>query len=271
MSEPQQNEIRVTTKQYEYINFGHFGTPEEAIEEYNRLVALVQEKTSQVISNIRKHFEKVTTFTGEEILYDKASHTYTDLKGNILLGGSSYKKSLETPFDSDRIAPATAKKYGLNTETIKDMWARNNMMSQHLGTSFHLALEQYFKHRDNGTEREYHLPKHPFLREGVLTFPYITAGEVYPEIFVSDVKKRRVGQIDLLVMTGKKKCKIIDYKTDGDITKNDGKNIAGHFNQLSYYAHILMAFGYEVEGLELWNYTDKWTRYPSKVLPLVEK
>jgi ATP-dependent exoDNAse (exonuclease V) beta subunit len=83
---------------------------------------------------------------------------------------------------------------------------------------------------------------------------------------VSDVKTHRVGQIDLIVWTdrAKKQCYLVDYKSDAEIEKNLQK----HFNQMSFYADILKVFGYDVSQVVVWNYTDKWTKYESKVLPI---
>src|SRR5262249_1070679 len=116
--------------------------------------------------------------------------------------------------------------------------------------------------------KEYHLPSHPFLRKAVESFPLKDCNGL-PELFVSDVKNRRVGQIDLLnIINENSRIAIInDYKTDANITKN----IAGHFNQLSHYAHILMAHGWQIPELIIWNYTDSWTQITSPVLPLKSK
>lgn len=251
--------LRVPTKeQYAYIESEFEGTPEEAVAEYRRLTDLVQGKDDG--------FVKVETFTGETILWNAELHEYRSLDGRKLLSGSAYKKSLEKPFDLDRLAPLTAAKHGISEDTIRDMWKRNSEISSGLGTALHAAMEQWFRHRGNGTEKNYHLPKHPFLRQAVESFPLKDTLKAIPEIMVSDVATGRVGQIDLLVESGtrEKMGFIVDYKTDAEIAKN----VQGHFHQLSFYAHILMAKGWEIEGLEVWNYTDTWTKYESPVLDL---
>lgn len=249
-----------TQEQYAYVESEFEGTVEEALAEYTRITNLVKAKPSS--------FKKIETFTGETILYDAVNHRYTDLDGRTLIGGSTYKASLETPFDLDRIAGATAKKYEINEDDIRDMWKRNGEISSGFGTALHAAMEQWFRHRLHGTERNYHLPKHPLIRQIVETFPLKDCSAI-PEVFVSDVKNRRVGQIDLLVQDGDKEKEgfIIDYKSDAEVEKN----VSGHFNQLSYYAHILMAHGWTIHELQVWNYTDKWTRYTSQVLDLKVK
>ena len=249
--------LRIPTKeQYAYIEVQYEGTSEQAYAEYLRLTGLVQNGVSG--------FEKIKTFTGELVRYNAVDHIYTDMKGNRLMSGSTYKKSLEKPFDLDRIAPLTAKKHGVEEAHIRDMWKRNGEISSGLGTSLHQAMEQFFKHRENGTEKNYHLPKHPFLRKAVESFPLREATEAHPEIMVSDVKQLRVGQIDLLVVDEPMTGRIIDYKSDAEIEKH----INDHFNQLSWYAAILKAHGWNITGLEVWNYTDDWVCLHSPVLEL---
>jgi hypothetical protein len=84
----------------------------------------------------------------------------------------------------------------------------------------------------------YKEPKHPFLNKVLEDFP-LKKEKVLPELLVSDIKNKRVGQIDGLVVIGEKKGKLIDYKSDAEIKKNLPK----HFAQLSFYAEILQSFG----------------------------
>ncbi len=210
-------------------------------------------------------FREVTTFTGETIKYDEISHTYTDMKGNRLISGSEYKKAFDKPFDSEKIANMTGSKYGVPGATVAAMWKANSKISTTFGTAIHLAMEQYFKYRDSGTEKEYHMSKNIFLRHIVTTFPGKDL-DILPEVFVSHTASRKVGQIDGLVFVNReeRRLRVIDYKSDAEI----GKNLAGHYKQLSFYADILTNAGYIVEGLTVYNYTNEWTEYHSEVLPI---
>lgn len=252
------NIIRIPTDPYAYIEVEFDGTPEDTLKEYERLFKLYNNKDDVV-------WEKVETFTGETILYDKAGHNYKDLNGNKLYGGSSYKKLIEkNPFDTEKMSKLTAKKHDTTDTIIKEMWSGTSAVSSAFGTALHLAMEHYFKHRNHGTDKNYHIPKHPFLKRAVLSFEYANSNlTTLPERFVSDVANKRVGQIDLLV-GGDAGYIIVDYKTDAEIEKK----LQSHFHQMSYYAHILMAKGHKVTTLEVWNYTDKWEKYESEVLPL---
>jgi len=207
-------------------------------------------------------FVDVKTFTGETIRYNAETHKYTDLDGNLLVSGSQYKKSLEKPFPIDDILPKMEKKYGIPAQTIKEMWNLNGKTSSLLGEALHSAMEQWFLHRANGTEKEYHIAKHPFLRKAVETFP-LKEDNAIPEVIVSAVKAGMVGRIDLLTITGDKEAIVEDYKSDSDVKKN----VEGHFNQLSFYAKILQHHGWSIPKVRVWNYAAKgWEKFESKVL-----
>jgi len=214
-------------------------------------------------------FERKETFTGEVVMYDSLHHKYKDLDGNPLISATTYKKKFEKPFELDKVAEMVSKKYGVPVEIIKDMWAKNSKISTTFGSAIHYAMEQYWLHRyDQCGDKEYHLPKHPLLRQAVESFPDADypLGNVIPEIFVSNVKKGMVGQIDgLVLLDEEKKARIIDYKTDAELRPDKLKL---HFIQLSFYADILKAFGWTIEGLEIWNYTSEWKVFESPVLDL---
>ena len=212
-------------------------------------------------------YKEVKTFTGETIRYCDETHSYEDLEGNKLISGSQFKKRFDPVFDKEKILPLMEKKYGVKAAVIDAMWAANSKISTTFGNVIHYAMEQYFRHRQNGTEKEYHLPKHPFLRNVVETFPLKDA-DVKPELMVSAVKKKMVGQIDGLVQTNvdAKEGYIIDYKTDSDI----GKNLIGHFIQLSFYARILQEHGWVISKVEIWNFTSKWEAYKSEVIDVTK-
>lgn len=212
-------------------------------------------------------FIEVKTFTGETIRYNSETHKYTDLEGNVLISGSQYGGSLKPKFPIDDILPKMEKKYGVSAQTIKEMWSINSKTSTLFGEALHSAMEQWFLHRKNGTEKEYHIAKHPFLREAVMKFP-LKDKDALPEVIVSAVKIGRVGRIDLLTLTGEKEAIVEDYKSDSDIKKN----VDGHFNQLSFYASILQYHGWSVPKVRVWNYAaNGWESFESPVLEIKTK
>jgi hypothetical protein len=201
-------------------------------------------------------FKEYKTFTGETVLYDDKSHSYTDLNGKKLISGSEFSKRHQKPFDREMISGMVSKKHKVPKESILDMWDRNSEISTTFGTSLHLAMEQWFLNKENGTENEYHLPKPQFLKDAVLSFP-LKDEIVIPEAFVSDVENKMVGQVDGLVEVRDERAipevvsyRIIDYKSDSNIKKNIGH----HALQLNFYRTALENKDVFIEGMEIWNY-----------------
>lgn len=268
-----------TNEAYAYLEVNVAGETEnsesfyqEALPEIETLFAKYGNKPLAV--KTEGVWEKKTTFTNEEIYYDTINHKYKSLDGNELISATTYKKKFEKPFDMLKISEMVSKKYGVAPEIIRDMWEKNSKISTTFGSAIHYAMEQYWLHRGHGCEdKEYYLPKHPLLRNAVTSFPEKDRENVFPELFVSNVKKGMVGQIDGLYKTNEigtvdvEKGIIFDYKTDHDL-KPDKLKL--HFIQLSFYADILKAFGWTIEGLEIWNFTDSWKVFESPVLDLEE-
>jgi len=206
-------------------------------------------------------FEEIETFTGEKVLYNAEKHEYRDLDGNVLLSGSQYAKSKIKKFDKNMMSFVVGKKYGVDKDIISDMWDANGNISATFGTALHLAMEQWFKNKENGCgEKEYHIPKHPFLKNAVESFPLKDA-VIWPELMISDVSRGMVGQIDGLCVTGERDAVIIDYKTDVEAEKNLEK----HSHQLSFYKSIMEAKGWKIHKLEIWNYVEEWKRFELSV------
>lgn len=250
----------VPTQSYGFMSFEGTEKDLPKIEKYYNDYAEVPLKFKKGV------FVETDTFTGEKVLYNQETHEYTDLDGNKLISGSQFKKQFDTVFDKEKILPLMEKKYNVKASVIGEIWEANSKISTTFGTAVHLAMEQYFKHRKNGCdEKEYHLPKQIFLRNVVDTFP-LKDMEILPELMVSCLKKKMVGQIDGLVVTGDKQGYIVDYKTDAKIEDN----LLGHFIQLSFYARILQEHGWVIEKVEVWNYTERWTAYVHEVIDVTK-
>lgn len=211
--------------------------------------------------NFNGKFKEVTTFTDEVVLYDEENHKYTDQNGGVLMSGSQFAASFEQPFDKEVQVPKTAKKLNVAEKHIDAMWTANGKISRMFGTVIHKAMEHWFRNKVHGTK--YNISKHPFLKSVVESFP-LKDKEVLPELMVSCVARKMVGQIDGLHITGEKEAEIIDYKTDAEVKKNLKK----HFIQMSFYAFILQQFGWKIPKVVVWNYTDGWEKYESEVLDL---
>ena len=252
------NTLRIPTKEaYAYMEVQYDGSPDEAFAEYKRLTDLIQGNEGE--------YTKIQTFTGETVLYNDDTHSYKTLDGKKLVSGSAYKKSLEAPFPKD-MARKMGEKYEIPEKDVSDMWKLNSEVSTNFGTALHKGMELYRRFKNHKNEKDYFLAKNPAIKDIVLAFPELDS-DGHSEIMVSDIKNLRVGQIDWLHILGENKGIVDDYKSDADIKKN----LNGHFNQLSFYAHILIAHGWEIEKVRIWNWDfaeAKWVVYESPVLAL---
>jgi len=217
-------------------------------------------------------FVNVKTFTGETIQYNAVDHEYRDLAGNKLLGGSTYADQFSKPFNKEKMLPVCAKAWGVEESVISDIWDMNKDTSNLLGSAIHLGLELAHKHAKDGAtikenkkgqEDNYALPKSPIVRKAVKAFIAKYGLDALPEVFVSDVANKKVGQIDRLVITGDKTCRVQDYKT----SLPEPDKMIVHQHQLSYYASCLTKVGWTVEGIDVFFWDgDKWTKKTLKVL-----
>lgn len=203
--------------------------------------------------------QSIVTFTGDTLLYDPVTHHYTTVEGEPLLSGSKYAEEFGIHFDRERWLRLTAKKLDTTEEFVAAAWDLRGQFARNFGTAIHQTMECYFKYNAIG----YGVPKHPFLKEMVESFPLL-GKDIRPEIMVSDLARGLVGQIDALLVTGEMSGTVLDYKSDAAVEKN----LFRHFNQLSFYAHILRAAGWTIDKVVVWNYVGYWSPHESEVLPL---
>lgn len=202
----------------------------------------------------------IQAFVGGSIYYDDLTHTYTNEAGDVYMSGSQYAKSLEKPFDKDRIAQAMATKWGVDAQAVKGMWQLKSDVSTGFGTAIHAALELYGKYDGLATQMEKttSLHDHPVIKKAVESFYEGRKDEKAEyEIMIVDHQAKRAGQIDRLLITGDKKCRVQDYKTNADITKS----LDSYWVQLKFYAGILEANGWKVEGLDIFHWDGQWKEY----------
>ena len=222
--------------------------------------------------------KKVKTFTGEEIIYNDAIHKYYDLEGNTLLSGSAYAEMNSPKFDLEMMLPKTAKAWNVDEKDLGGLWKLNSLISTEYGTAIHSALEAWHRYnqlggvvqKDKEMVENYALPKNEHIKQIVLDFDHKFGHDAEVEMFVSDVKRRMVGQIDRLevIDEASKICRIGDYKTNNDIDK---KKLDKYQHQLSFYAHILMAHGWTVQGLDIFHYDGKtWEKIELPILDLIK-
>lgn len=197
-------------------------------------------------------WEPRLSFTGERVEYEPILHAYRAVDGTPLVSASQFAAG--EPFNAPLVAGRLATKHGANPGHILDMWERNGEVSRSFGTALHLAMEQWFRHRDSLPSKSYHLPKPDVLRDAVRTFP-LRDENVIPEVLVSAVALGMAGRLDgLRLLGGYKQADIIDYKSDFDPSKNE----EAHEKQLNFYRHVLEYHGWKIRDLVIWSYTGVW-------------
>ena len=202
----------------------------------------------------------IQAFVGGEIYYDDLTHTYTNEAGEVYLSGSQYANQFKKPFNKQAIAGKMASRYGVESKDIIDMWELKGEVSRGFGTAMHASLELYGKYNGLATalERDTAMHDHPVIKTAVTAFYEGRDKEkaVY-EVMVVDSNAKRAGQIDRLLITGNKRCRVQDYKTNADITKD----LDVYWKQLEFYADILTAGGWVVEGLDIFHWDGTWKTY----------
>lgn len=220
---------------------------------------------------------QVTSYTGELLMWNEATHTYTDMAGNVLLSGSRYADMHSPKFDLEMMLPKTANAWEVDKEDLRGIWKMNGDISMNWGSAIHQALEVYHKYHRVGKNIQdkkqlndnYILPKQPHLRKVVTEFIELYGADAESEVLISDIKNGMAGTIDRLEIVDfeTKVCRIGDYKTNAEMDK---KKLLKYQKQLSFYAHILINHGWTVQGLDLYylNTEEGWECVEMEVLDL---
>jgi len=201
----------------------------------------------------------VQCFVGGEIYYDDATHTYTNEVGEVYLSGSQYAQQFKKPFDKQKIAEATGKKFDVPPSEVIDFWELRSKTSMDFGTAIHTAIEFYGKYSSLAeTLGKSSVHDHPILKTAVEGFLELAGNDfaVY-EAFVVNHDKKHAGRIDRLLVKGKD-CTIQDIKT-GAVLKDEDLKV--YWKQLELYADILTAGGYNVKGMEIYHYDGEWHKH----------
>lgn len=236
---------------------------------------------------------KVKSFNEDyEIDFDPIAHSYT-FNGEPLMSASGFVKKYTKEFDKLGISKKCETSWEVPQDTILSLWEGNGTASADFGTAIHAVLEHYFKYKAVGLQimeksskktENAALPNHPFLKRLILELEEIKQdGEGHQEILVSNVERSYCGLVDdLLILDAKKKvCRVRDYKITYDVDK-PGDKLLEPFNelsptklskyqlQLSFYANLLEMSGWQVDGLDIFNYDDEWTHHSLEVLKVIE-
>lgn len=209
------------------------------------------------------------------VSFDPKAHTYSHM-GTKLEGATTFIKQFTGEFNAEMVAKNCEKSWGFPASDIAGMWNKNSEIAMEMGTLVHKALEYWTKYGHMGEKA---MPKHPILKSIVEGFAGMTQnekGEVHSEILVTDIKSGRCGQVDrLLVLDAEKKiCRVQDYKINIESEEIAPKNklkkpyeklpankLSKYALQMNFYAQMLEASGWTVEGIDVYVYEDIWKHY----------
>lgn len=203
--------------------------------------------------------KRIKAFVGGEIDYDETAHIYT-WNGRVYQSGSQYADTFRETFDKQLIAGKMADKAGVSAQDIIDMWELKSEVSRDFGNAIHKALQLYEQHRELATslEKTTHQHDHPIIKHAVDAFYAAHSAEkALSEVLVVDHKAERAGRIDRLVILGDKHCRVEDYKTNANITKE----LDVYWKQLEFYGGILKADGWKVEPPRIHHYNGSWSTH----------
>jgi hypothetical protein len=232
-------------------------------ESYEEAQTFVEPKINQLWD---KYFNKppsnetvrLVDFFENEIDYNEENHLYT-WHGEKYLSGSEYAESFRKPFDKTKISTAMAKKHEVEASEIIAMWELNAQISRDFGNAIHGALQLEEQYRALGLSMDKSsVHKHPVLKTLVGGFVLAHTGEkAVSEVLVIDHQAKHAGRIDRLQITGPKRCRIQDFKTNADIKKD----LEIYWKQLEFYADIVRANGWSVDGLDIYHFNGEWHNY----------
>ncbi len=247
--------IHVPISQYGFL---------EAEGELDELIRLHDDYSENPMAKNNGAWVKMKSLNKETILFNERDHIYKDEEGNKLISGSTFAKDFVKPFPKDLIAEKMAKKHKVKKENVIAQWEMSGEFARDFGTALHLSIEYHFIHRGNPF---YKLPNHAFIKKVVEELPVASTDNFcIPEALLTNIKRKMAGLIDLVEVTGKKKCIIHDWKFSGGIQKS----LEGYKIQINYYRKILEFAGWEVEGMIIWNYNGKWTKYEVEEIDLTK-
>lgn len=189
------------------------------------------------------------------VTYNEQTHSYF-LKGKKIPSVTQYINKWIPPFDKENISKAVAKKAGREQQDVLDEWTMKGKISCDYGNVVHNTIEAYLKW---GVEPTFK------LGNDVLSdfkSKIDTTYDLHPEIVVYGEFEGEMlaGRVDLIAKKSGH-IKIIDFKTNGDLNKKNGKLLEPFKDldntplnkyrlQLSLYKHLL---GKECD-LELWHW-----------------
>lgn len=205
-----------------------------------------------------------------EIKFVKESHEYLANTGDgvwvpytsVTTIVGRYSPPFPKELIASKVAEANSRKGELpdTIEDVIDSWDRNGEVACDYGNAVHGAVENYIKH---GAK-----PKAKYLLDIVNSFIDLGLGKCVSEQIIFHDEYQVSGTMDILEQVDGKKVRLLDIKTNGDLTTAKGKLLAPFNNmkntkfnvytlQLSTYAYLLRCRGYEVEKAQILHVVDK--------------
>jgi hypothetical protein len=196
------------------------------------------------------------------MIFEPVAHTYEHNKESYV-SVTTFLKKFKPEFKKELVAEQCAKRDGREVTELLAQWELNSEISSMYGTVIHKAVEYWIRYGE--------FSKLPFLKDLVEKFAAKHNREsLVPEIIVFSEALRLAGTIDQLKKLGDKKVRVMDVKTNAELTENSRGYFLAPLNklpfskineyrlQLSVYKYLLEAKGIMVESLELehWNGED---------------
>lgn len=154
------------------------------------------------------------------IKFKPDTHQYFTKDEKELISVSAFVHRFEPKKDWKPIAARYAKKHGMTTQEVLDLWEKKKVKGQEAGTMLHdiresrLLGKEYFEF---GREKLKHKPCP--VQDNVkwaLPVSEVQNGFVYPEFMIYDLEHMICGQSDKVIVENNK-IHIYDYKTDKEI------------------------------------------------------
>lgn len=167
--------------------------------------------------------------TFKDLSFREDTHQYFLGDRNLKYSVSGIIKKYSNPFNTDQIAPFSAKKAGVTVKEIKRRWDYERVKSVKIGNAAHLFGEYFMFDRSLVPQTGYDAAIVKFWTE----LPDFII-PVFPELRAYHKKKFYAGTMDILLYNTLNDTFMIgDYKSNKDLFKNhQGQMLRGRFSDL---------------------------------------
>lgn len=154
------------------------------------------------------------------IKFIESSHRYVNENGDDLISVSAFMKRFEPKKDWKAIAARVAKKQGVPTKQILDLWDMKREKGSQAGTTFHtireneLMASEFFEF-DNAKLNKRQCEYRDEVKYSI-PLTEVVNNMVYPELMIYNTEYMICGQSDKVIIKDNK-IHIYDYKTDKSI------------------------------------------------------